>query len=265
MKNKQRRLCINAILVLISVLLLTACNKESKNQATNEDRTKETQTQSTDDSKEEIKKKSSKENRYVPDKETVLRMREIALEAMTTEQRKSLTDLVKTSNMDLENSIFYNDLWKRLSDPKDLIWNYVDKVGEIQIGWAFEPTEVSQEESGLTKEEYEQTYGKPVMVENEKNADSYIELIDELSLTINNEDLKADLFTIKDSLTKVKENHDVNEIVKIYKLLHDMDYFLLRYGIEDVGKDVRDQSTISKYYGVLRIYESAQNTNTNSK
>lgn len=265
MKNKQKRLSIKGILMLISILLLTACNKKTDNQATEIDSKEETHTQSSDETSEDISKELNKDNNYVPDKETVLRMREIALEGMTTEQRKSLTDIVKTSNLDLENSIFNNDLWKRLSDPNDLLWNYVDKVGEIQIGWTFEPTEVSQEESGLTKEEYEQTYGKPVMVNNEKNADSYMELIDELSLTINNEDLKADLFTIQDSLTKVKENHDVNEIVKIYELLHDMDYFLLRYGIEDVSKDVRNQSIISKFYGALSIYKSVQNTSTNSK
>ena len=42
----------------------------------------------------------------------------------------------------------------------------------------------------------------------------------------------------------------------IYKALHDMDYFLLRYGIEDVGKYTRDDSVVSKYYGVLSVYSN---------
>jgi len=33
-----------------------------------------------------------------------------------------------------------------------------------------------------------------------------------------------------------------------------MDYFLLRYGPEDVGKYTEDSSTVNKYYGVLNVY-----------
>lgn len=262
MENKHKRLSVKGILLFISIVFLTACNKES-NQTTEIDTNKEAQTPSVDEMSKDVNNESTEPNIYVPDKETVLRMREIALEGMTKEHIDSLTKQVAAANMELENSIFYDDLWEHLSDSKDLTWNYLDKVGEIQIGWAFESTDVSQEESGLAKEEYEQTYGKPVMVNNDKNADSYIKIIDELITTINNEELKTDLLTIKDSLTKAKETHDVNEIVKIYEMLHDMDYFLLRYGLEDVGESVRDQSTISKYYGVLTIYESMQNADSN--
>ena len=42
---------------------------------------------------------------------------------------------------------------------------------------------------------------------------------------------------------------------EIYKILHDLDYFLLRYGIEDVGKYTKDGSVVAKYYGVLMVYE----------
>lgn len=34
-----------------------------------------------------------------------------------------------------------------------------------------------------------------------------------------------------------------------------LDYFLLRYGIEDVGKYTTDGSIVSKYYGVLNVYQ----------
>ena len=40
----------------------------------------------------------------------------------------------------------------------------------------------------------------------------------------------------------------------IYKILHDMDYFLLRYSIEDVGKYTQDAPVVGKYYGVLQVY-----------
>ena len=41
----------------------------------------------------------------------------------------------------------------------------------------------------------------------------------------------------------------------IYKILHDMDYFLLRYGIDDVGNYTTDNSLVGTYYGTLSIYK----------
>ncbi|MGC4018647.1 MAG: hypothetical protein QM793_05060 [Muricomes sp.] len=35
----------------------------------------------------------------------------------------------------------------------------------------------------------------------------------------------------------------------------DMDYYLLRYGPEDVGQYVQDKSTVAKYYGMLTCYK----------
>lgn len=48
----------------------------------------------------------------------------------------------------------------------------------------------------------------------------------------------------------------MENIKQIYFILHDMDYFLLRYGIEDIGKKVTDMSAVSTYYGVLEIYNN---------
>lgn len=265
MINKSRLIKLKWIVLLICILILTACNKVSNDLEDNKTTTNEKEVQAplVDEVSEDVNSDSTEPTIYVPDKETVLYMREIALEGMTKEQIDSLTNQVKTANLELENSIFYDNLWEHLSDPKDLTWNYLDETGDIQIGWAFETTDVTQEESGLTKEEYEQTYGKPVMVRNDKNAESYIKIIDELSSTINSEELKTDLLLIKDYLLKAKETHDVKEIEKIYEILHDMDYFLLRYGIEEVGYTVKDHSTLSKYYGVLTIYQSMQNADSN--
>ncbi len=48
--------------------------------------------------------------------------------------------------------------------------------------------------------------------------------------------------------------HEMEYANQIYKILHDLDYYLLRYGIEDVGVYTQDQGTVSKYYGVLAVY-----------
>lgn len=41
----------------------------------------------------------------------------------------------------------------------------------------------------------------------------------------------------------------------LYKKLHDLNYFLLRYGPTDVGPYVEDDSTISTYYGTLSVFQ----------
>lgn len=55
-------------------------------------------------------------------------------------------------------------------------------------------------------------------------------------------------------MEKAEETHNVEYIENIYKIVHDMDYFLLRYGPEDVGKYTKDSSMLTKYYGVLNVY-----------
>ena len=42
---------------------------------------------------------------------------------------------------------------------------------------------------------------------------------------------------------------------KIYYKLHDLDYFLLRYGPDDVGPYVWDDSCVRTYYGSLKVYD----------
>ena len=53
---------------------------------------------------------------------------------------------------------------------------------------------------------------------------------------------------------QAKETHRMEIVNDIYKKLHDLDYFLLRYGPKDVAKYVEDDSTVSKYYGTLPFY-----------
>lgn len=52
----------------------------------------------------------------------------------------------------------------------------------------------------------------------------------------------------------MKDTHDVSYLKQFYYMLHDMDYFLLRYGVESVGPGMLDKSTLAKYYGVLEVY-----------
>ena len=76
----------------------------------------------------------------------------------------------------------------------------------------------------------------------------------EMKESVKNENLKNDIQYLIDETAFAAETHEVEHANNIYKVLHDMDYFLLRYGIDDVGKYTTDDSTISKYYGVLSVY-----------
>ena len=60
---------------------------------------------------------------------------------------------------------------------------------------------------------------------------------------------------IIDETRMAAETHEMEHANNVYKLLHDMDYYLLRYGPDNVGKYVQDISTVSKYYGVLSVYK----------
>ena len=51
-------------------------------------------------------------------------------------------------------------------------------------------------------------------------------------------------------------NHDVEYVKNLYHVLHDMDYFLLRYSPEAVAPYISlDTSTVTKYYGILEVYK----------
>lgn len=191
---------------------------------------------------------------FVPTEKEVLSARERALEGMTTKQIERLNTVIREANLWWEQMYFYNNIFENLSDPSSLSWNYFDQTGEIQIGWAFDgeldmSTICEQEE--LTESEFYSKYGTKVVTDNEHDADGFITILDELIADIQNEDLKADLQYIRDETRQAKENRSMEHANNEYKALHDLDYFLLRYGPVDVGKCVTDDSTVSKYYGTL--------------
>lgn len=194
----------------------------------------------------------------VPSEEEALQARAKVLEGMSEGQAERLTETIKAANLALESRYLYHNLFGELSDPNSLYWNYFDETGEIQIGWAYDgeidmETVCQQEE--LTEEEFYVQYGTPVVVENRYDADDFLALMEELKEPIHNEDLKADLQEIMDLTELAKNTHVMEYVNSMYKKIHDLDYFLLRYGPTDVGPYVNDNSTITKYYGTLSIYQ----------
>ena len=94
------------------------------------------------------------------------------------------------------------------------------------------------------------------MTYNRFDANNFIELMSDMKNSVHNEKLQNDMDYIINETKLAAEMHEMEHANNIYKALHDMDYFLLRYGIEDVGKYTRDDSVVSKYYGVLSVYSN---------
>ena len=171
-----------------------------------------------------------------PTEDEVLAMRENVTKGMSEEEIDRITENIKVANLALENAYLNDNLFKKLSDPENLYWNYIDEKGDIQIGWAGEENDT------------------PMMAYNRFDAENFITLMDEMKNSLKTELLKQDFENLIENMKLAKETHNVKYVEEIYHILHDMDYFLFRYGIKDVGAYVQDKSTVSKYYGALEVY-----------
>lgn len=239
------------IVLLLSIIALSGCTTDEKN--TSAETEISTETESNDERTEEEDSEPEP-----PKREEVLAARELALEDMSEEEAERLTENIKTANLVLEQAYMYDNIFGKLEDKDSLYWNYFDQTGEIQIGRAYEgdidKKEVMEEEN-LTEEEFYSKYGSPVVAENHYDAEAFAELLADMKSTVNNENLQNDLQQIIDNTKLAAETHEMEYANNIYKLVHDMDYFLLRYGPDDVGSYVQDKSMISRYYGTLSFYD----------
>ena len=199
-----------------------------------------------------------------PTKKEVLAMRELVLDGMSDDEKERLTENIKVANLQMEYAYLNDNIFDKLSDKDSLFWNYFDQKGDIQIGWAYEGNKKTvMNEECITESEFYQKYGEPVMEYNRFDGANFVELIQDMQKSVQNESLSADLQQLIDLTNLAIETHEVEYANEIYKILHDLDYFLLRYGIEDVGKYTKDGSVVAKYYGVLMVYEKDKNTSSN--
>lgn len=194
---------------------------------------------------------------FTPSGDEVLAARNIALEGMSPQEIERLTDTIMYVNIGFEHLYMEENIFGVLSDPDALYWNRFHETGEIQIGWAVDgdvDMEAVCQQENLSEEAFYEEYGTPVVMNNRHNADDFIALIEELREPVQNDALKADLQEIMDLTELAKNTHGMEYVNSMYKKIHDLDYFLLRYGPTDVGPYVKDDSTITKYYGTLSVY-----------
>ena len=239
------------VLFILCMMFLVGCseqNEEIRNSVIEES----TETESSLIIEEETEENNVQIEPVAPTKEEVFAMREKVLDGMTDDEKERLTENIKVANLQMERAYLNDGIFDKLEDKDSLAWNYFDQKGDIQVGWAYDSNKITvMNEEGITESEFYQKYGKPVMVYNRFDGANFVNLIQDMQKSIHNEELYADLQRLIDLTNLATETHEMEYANDIYKILHDMDYFLLRYGIEDVGKYTQDGGVVAKYYGVL--------------
>ncbi len=194
----------------------------------------------------------------IPSKEEILSMRELVLSGMTEDEIERLTENIKVANSTMESAYLNDRIFNKLADPENAYWQYFDKAGDIQLGWWYNRQIVDKDKimqmEGISEAEFTEREYEPGIVYNRFDADNFIEIIEDMQSCVENEMLRADMQQLIDLTYMAVVTHEMEYANQIYRILHDLDYFLLRYGIDDVGKYVQDTGTVSKYYGVLTIY-----------
>ena len=254
------------VIVLLLSVILYGCSINGENSATQTDHTGKNE-QDNDADDDNIANDTPAGETAIqdtpevtaPTKEEVLAAIEQVLEGMSEEEAERLKENIKVANLQMESAYLNDNIFTKLESADNPYWKYFDEKGDIQVAWVYNGS--TQEMKGIMEKEtlslneFLPRYGTPVTVYNRFDAENFAELLEEMKETVQNEKLQDDLQKIIDETILAAETHEVEHAFNIYKLLHDMDYYLLRYGLEDVGKYVHDISTISKYYGVLSVYE----------
>lgn len=201
---------------------------------------------------------NSAESISVPSKEEVIAIRAVVLEGMNEEESERLIENIKIANLAMESAYLNDNLFDKLSDSDSLYWQYFDKTGDIQLGWWYNrqivDKDVIMQMEGITEAEFYEREYEPGMVYNQFDVANFIELIEDMQSSVQNEMLWADLQQLIDLAYMASVTHEMEYVNQIYKVLHDLDYYLLRYGIKNVGAYTQNMGTVSKYYGVLTVY-----------
>ena len=191
-----------------------------------------------------------------PTEEDVLAKQSEVLAGMDEDAISRLKKVVKSANLSIERDYLYGKKLREMEDPESLCWNYIDELGEIHIGWAYNTEDLARKALlNLSDEEFNERYGSKVVDYNNVDGATFIVHMTEIKDTIANEDLQKDFDALIWNMQQAMETHEVDYLYQIYRIFHDMDYYLLRYGPRAMAGYVSDMSTVKKYYGVLEAYK----------
>ena len=180
------------------------------------------------------------EEPFSPSKEWVESARSQALEGMSEKEIDALTDLITAANLTMEQLYFNDNIFEALEDPDSFSWNHFTQKGkEIPVG-------VAMDEDGTETE---------VVTDIPYNVDDFVAKLNAVKATVRDEQMKETLQAIADEAKQGAEHHDMAHINAMFQLLHDTDYFLLRYGPEiKQGEVIFDRSFVSTFYDTLPFY-----------
>lgn len=153
-----------------------------------------------------------------PTEDMVIATREEVFSDIDSNSFLVMKERMKTANLNLEQMVINENLFTHLENADESYWD------EIINGKTFKP----------------------------KN---FLEHIKAFRECISNSRLLTDFDYLISNLTAAIENHDSDAFKQAYHIIHDMDYFLFRYGPYDIGIYVKDKSTVNTYYGTLHVFE----------
>lgn len=192
-----------------------------------------------------------------PLKKHVLEMRNKVLDGMTEEEIKQVKEMVQKGNAYGEGSYLHGLKFRNFREPESLYWNIFTESGDIVIGHAFDTNQPKYDSNnGMTEDEYNAKYGEPVVMSvSAPVGERFYSYIDNLENLLKTDLLDEDFEEIRNCMKLAIETHDVNYLYEIYYKFHDLDYYLFRYGPEDISPLVGYASCIEIYYGCLNVYE----------
>lgn len=246
---------VSALTIFLISYLITINNLSDGKELKESDLVSELSTLSEADTQENIQETSIP----APEKSTWEVMRKTALSGMTDDEIETLTSTIKKRNEALERRLTYENYEIALSNSSSLLWNEFMSTGEVQIGWFVDQNVLDDPVTkNMTKDELYQKYGEPIVTDNEYDGHSFISEMTELKNTVQNDELKKDFDHMIELMQSAMENRTVNDIMEIHKILHDMDYYLLRYAPDLYHGYTRDRSSLNKYYGSLYFYQNTE-------
>lgn len=85
-----------------------------------------------------------------------------------------------------------------------------------------------------------------------------IQRVNELTVSAENEAFRRDVEALCTALQQAKDTHEADYVMQAHGILHDMEYFLLRYSPRDVAPYTQDKSLSGRYYGALEVWKAWQ-------
>lgn len=209
---------------------------------------------------------------FYPTREETMEVRKIALQGMTEEETEALSSYLKMYHNWLEAKLLYDNWETRLYDKESAAWNFIDRSGTVEAGWTIEwdpesHLKTAEEQRAYMKEKYPEygeislealskKYGEPYFLENHYGVESVIQRVNELTVSAENEAFRRDVEALCTALQQAKDTHEADYVMQAHGILHDMEYFLLRYSPRDVAPYTQDKSLSGRYYGALEVWKA---------